>query len=164
MSRSRLRRMIAAFALAMIAGRWASQWTLVAFGPVRVLLVSAAGSVLLSGWDVYSSQARPGCDFDHGRRLVHGRHFSYSVGIGGNVFSIAGGNCNQSGDNRGLAGCDRDSSRCRIRGQPQRCGSGCSGPVGSAFLMLISPLLLSCGPLRSADPAFPCEFTTGFVS
>src|SRR3984957_604406 len=38
-------RFIAAFALAMIAGRWAGQWTLVAFGPVRVLLISAAGSV-----------------------------------------------------------------------------------------------------------------------
>src|SRR3984893_19105101 len=38
--------MIAAFALAMIAGRWASQWTLVAFGPLWVLVVSAAGFVL----------------------------------------------------------------------------------------------------------------------
>src|SRR5260370_16582483 len=38
--------MISIFALAMIAGRWASQWTLNAIGPERVLLISAAGAVL----------------------------------------------------------------------------------------------------------------------
>jgi fucose permease len=37
-------RMISAFALAMIAGRWASQWTLPMMGPTRVLLISAAGA------------------------------------------------------------------------------------------------------------------------
>jgi predicted MFS family arabinose efflux permease len=41
-------RMIAAFALAMMAGRWASQWTLVGCEPMLVLMVSAVGSV--SAW------------------------------------------------------------------------------------------------------------------
>ena len=39
-------RIISTFALAMIIGRWASQWTLGIFGPNRLLLVSTIGAFL----------------------------------------------------------------------------------------------------------------------
>jgi fucose permease len=51
-------KLISTFALAMMAGRWASQWTLSAFGSLRVLLLSAAGAVLcLAG--MYTLRHRP---------------------------------------------------------------------------------------------------------
>ncbi len=51
-------KLISTFALAMMAGRWASQWTLSAFGSLRVLLLSAAGAVLcLAG--MYTLRRRP---------------------------------------------------------------------------------------------------------
>jgi fucose permease len=51
-------KLISTFALAMMAGRWASQWTLSAFGSLRVLLLSAAGAVLcLAG--MYTLRYRP---------------------------------------------------------------------------------------------------------
>ncbi|MGC2402054.1 MAG: MFS transporter, partial [Acidobacteriaceae bacterium] len=39
-------RIISIFALTMIAGRWATQWTLVRFGSLPLLLISAAGAVI----------------------------------------------------------------------------------------------------------------------
>jgi fucose permease len=42
-------RIISVFALAMIAGRWATQWTLVRFGPLLLLLISAVGAAISLG-------------------------------------------------------------------------------------------------------------------
>ncbi len=81
----------------------------------------------LSGWDVHPAQAHAGCHFDHGGGLVHGCHLSDSFGIGRNVLPNSGRNRNQPGDYRRMAGCDRDSSRGRVRGESQRSGSGRAG-------------------------------------
>ena len=37
-------KLISAFAIAMIAGRWATQWTLTSFGPLKLLAASTAGA------------------------------------------------------------------------------------------------------------------------
>ena len=92
-------RMISAFALAMIAGRWSSQWTLSALGPERLLIGERRRVVCVSGWHVRLEKSQFGCRLYFRRGGIYGSDISHGLGIGRHIFPFPGWNRNQPGDN-----------------------------------------------------------------
>jgi fucose permease len=135
-------RMISTFALAMIVGRWASQWTLGAFGPERVLLVSAAGSVLcLAGMFALRKPALVAIS-----TLAAGWFmaaiFPTALGLAGSYFPSLVGTAISLVITGGWLGAIAIPPAVGFIADRHGVARGVLVPVFSASLMLISPLLL----------------------
>jgi fucose permease len=136
-------RMIATFALAMIAGRWASQWTLGALGPERVLLISAAGSLLsLAGMFALRKPALVAIS-----TLAAGWFmaaiFPTALGLAGSYFPSLVGTAISLVITGGWLGAIAIPPAVGFVADRRGVSRGVLVPVFSASLMLISPLLLS---------------------
>lgn len=136
-------RMIAAFALAMIAGRWASQWTLVAFGPLPVLIVSAAGSVLcLAGMFTLRKRILVGISTMAAGWFM-AAIFPTALGLAGSYFPSLVGTAISLVITGGWLGAIAIPPAVGFVANRNGVARGVLVPVGSALLMLISPLLLT---------------------
>jgi fucose permease len=136
-------RFIAAFALAMIAGRWAGQWTLVAFGPVRVLLISAAGSVFcLAGMFTLRKRVLVAISTMAAGWFM-AAIFPTALGLAGTYFPTLVGTAISLVITGGWLGAIAIPPAVGFVANRKGVARGVLVPVGSAFLMLISPLLLA---------------------
>jgi fucose permease len=135
-------RMISIFALAMIAGRWASQWTLNAIGPERVLLISAAGAVLsLAG--MFTLRRRTGVAL---ATLAAGWFmaaiFPTALGLAGRYFPSLVGTAISLVTTGGWLGAIAIPPAVGFVANHRGVARGVLVPVGSALLMLVSPVIL----------------------
>ncbi len=136
-------RMISAFALAMIAGRWASQWTLAALGPQRVLLFSALGSVLfLAGAFTLRHRIAVGIStFAAGGFMA--AIFPTALGLAGTYFPSLVGTAISLVTTGGWLGAIVIAPAVGFVANRRGVARGVLIPVGTASLMLVSPILLS---------------------
>jgi fucose permease len=136
-------RMISAFALAMIAGRWSSQWTLSALGPERLLLVSAAGAVIcLSGMFILRSRVLvPICTFAAGAFMAP--IFPTAVGLAGTYFPSQVGTAISLVTTGGWSGAILIPPTVGFIANRKGVALGVLVPVGTALLMLVSPAVLA---------------------
>lgn len=136
-------RMISAFALAMIAGRWSSQWTLSALGPQRLLLISAAGSVIcLAGMFTLRSRVLVAIStFAAGAFMAP--IFPTALGLAGTYFPSLVGTAISLVTTGGWLGAIVIPPAVGFVANRRGVARGVLIPVGTAFLMLVSPLLLS---------------------
>ena len=136
-------RMISAFALAMIAGRWSSQWTLSLLGPERLLLVSAAGSALcLSG--MFTSRNRvlvAICTFAAGAFMAP--VFPTALGLAGSYFPSSVGTAISLVTTGGWIGAIVFPPAVGFVANKQGVSRGVLIPIGTALLMLVSPAVLA---------------------
>jgi len=136
-------RLIAAFALAMIAGRWVGQWTLVAFGPLRVLLISAAGAVLcLAGMFTLRKRILVAISTMAAGWFM-AAIFPTALGLAGTYFPALVGTAISLVITGGWLGAIAIPPAVGFVANRNGVARGVLVPVGSAFLMLISPLLLA---------------------
>jgi len=136
-------RMIAAFALAMIAGRWAGQWTLVAFGPVRVLIISAAGSVLcLAGMFTLRKRILVAISTMAAGWFM-AAIFPTALGLAGTYFPTLVGTAISLVITGGWLGAIAIPPAVGFVANRNGVARGVLVPVGAALLMLMSPLLLA---------------------
>jgi len=135
-------RMISAFALAMIAGRWSSQWTLSALGPERLLLVSAAGSfVCLGGMFALRNRVLVAIStFAAGAFMA--AIFPTAVGLAGTYFPSLVGTAISLVTTGGWIGAIVFPPAVGFVSNTKGVARGVLIPVGTALLMLISPMLL----------------------
>jgi fucose permease len=136
-------RMVAAFALAMIAGRWASQWTLAALGPQRVLLISALGSVLfLAGAFTLRNRIAVGVStFAAGAFMA--AIFPTALGLAGTYFPSLVGTAISLVTTGGWLGAIVIPPAVGFVANRRGVARGVLIPVGTASLMVVSPILLS---------------------
>jgi fucose permease len=136
-------RLIAAFALAMIAGRWAGQWTLVAFGPVRVLLVSAIGSVIcLAGMFTLRKRVLVAISTMAAGWFM-AAIFPTALGLAGSYFPTLVGTAISLVITGGWLGAIAIPPAVGFVANRNGVRRGVLVPVGAALLMVISPLLLA---------------------
>jgi fucose permease len=135
--------MISAFALAMIAGRWSSQWTLSALGPQRLLLVSAAGSVVcLAGMFTLRNRILVAIStFAAGAFMAP--IFPTALGLAGTYFPSLVGTAISLVTTGGWLGAIAIPPAVGFVANRRGVARGVLIPVGTAFLMLVSPILLS---------------------
>jgi fucose permease len=135
-------RIISIFALAMIAGRWTSQWTLVKFGPQLLLLLSAAGAVISLG-ALYIMR---------GRVLViiaataagwfMAAIFPTALGLAGNYFPSSVGTAISLVTTGGWIGAIAIPPAVGFVADRSGVSRGVLIPVASAFLMIVTPIML----------------------
>jgi fucose permease len=135
-------RMISAFALAMIAGRWATQWTLSGFGPERLLLISAVGSVVcLAG--IYTLRNRLLVALlTLGAGWFMAAIFPTALGLAGSFFPSLVGSAISLVTTGGWLGAIILPPAVGFVAERQGVARGVLVPVGSALLMLLPPILL----------------------
>jgi fucose permease len=135
-------RIISLFALAMIAGRWASQWTLERFGPERVLLLSAAGAlVCLAG--MYGFRRREGIVlFSLGSGWFMAAIFPTALGLAGRYFPSLVGTAISLVTTGGWLGAVIIPPAVGFVAQRRGVARGVLVPIGSAFLMILAPVAL----------------------
>ncbi|MGI8959206.1 MAG: MFS transporter [Bryobacteraceae bacterium] len=133
-------RIISLFALAMIAGRWASQWTLDRFGPERVLLISAAGAVIcLAG--MFGFRARKGIVlFSLGAGWFMAAIFPTALGLAGRYFPTLVGTAISLVTTGGWLGAVVIPPAVGFVADRRGVARGVLVPVGSAFLMVLAPI------------------------
>jgi fucose permease len=135
--------MISAFALAMIAGRWSSQWTLSLLGPERLLLVSAAGAVLcLSGMFTLRNRALVAIStFAAGAFMA--AIFPTALGLAGTYFPSLVGTAISLATTGGWIGAIVFPPAVGFVANKRGVARGVLIPVGTALLMLVSPAVLA---------------------
>ena len=135
-------RMISAFALAMIAGRWSSQWTLSLLGPERLLLVSAAGSaVCLSGIFTLRNRVLVAIStFAAGAFMA--AIFPTALGLAGTYFPSLVGTAISLVTTGGWIGAIVFPPAVGFVANKRGVARGVLIPVGTALLMLVSPAFL----------------------
>jgi fucose permease len=135
-------RIISTFALAMIAGRWSSQWTLVSFGSQRVLLISAAGAVIsLAG--MYTLRSRiltTICALAGGWFMA--AIFPTALGLAGSYYPTSVGTAISLVTTGGWLGAIIIPPAVGFIAERHGVSRGVLMPVGSAALMLLTPILL----------------------
>ena len=136
-------RMISAFALAMIAGRWSSQWTLWLLGPERLLLVSAAGSVVcLSGMFTLRNRVLVAIStFAAGAFMAP--IFPTALGLAGTYFPSLVGTAISLVTTGGWIGAIVFPPAVGFVANKSGVARGVLIPVGTALLMLVSPAVLA---------------------
>ena len=136
-------RMISAFALAMIAGRWSSQWTLSLLGPERLLLVSAAGAVLcLSGMFTLRNRALVAIStFAAGAFMAP--IFPTALGLAGTYFPSLVGTAISLVTTGGWIGAIVFPPAVGFVANKRGVARGVLIPIGTALLMLVSPAVLA---------------------
>lgn len=136
-------RMISAFALAMIAGRWSSQWTLSLLGPERLLLVSAAGSVVcLSGMFTLRNRVLVAIStFAAGAFMAP--IFPTALGLAGTYFPSLVGTAISLVTTGGWIGAIVFPPAVGFVANKSGVARGVLIPVGTALLMLVSPAVLA---------------------
>src|SRR5262249_40765047 len=136
-------RMISAFALAMIAGRWSSQWTLSLLGPERLLLVSAAGAVLcLYGMFTLRNRALVAVStFAAGAFMAS--IFPTALGLAGRYFPSQVGTAISLVTTGGWIGAILIPPTVGFIANRKGVARGVLIPVGTALLMLVSPAVLA---------------------
>jgi len=135
-------RVISAFALAMIAGRWASQWTLAAFGPGRVLLASAAGSVLFLAGAFTLRQKTLVAISTFAAGACMASIFPTALGLAGTYFPTMVGTAISLVTTGGWLGAIVIPPAVGFVANRYGVARGVLIPVATAFLMLVSPILL----------------------
>ena len=135
--------MISIFAVAMIAGRWATQWTLPAFGPERLLLISAAGATLcLAGTFRFRNDA-----LVKASALLAGWFmapiFPTALGLAGTYFPSLVGTAISLVTTGGWLGAIIIPPTVGFVAHRRGVAQALVVPVGSALLMVISPILLA---------------------
>lgn len=135
-------RIISTFALAMIAGRWASQWTLGMLGPELVLLISAAGAVVcLAG--MFTFRGRAGVMlFSIGAGWFMAAIFPTALGLAGRYFPSLVGTAISLVTTGGWLGAVAIPPAVGFVANRRGVARGVLVPVGSAFLMLLAPIAL----------------------
>jgi fucose permease len=135
-------RIISTFALAMIAGRWASQWSLASLGPELVLLISAAGAVVcLAG--MFVLRGRTGVIvFSIGAGWFMAAIFPTALGLAGRYFPSLVGTAISLVTTGGWLGAIVVPPAVGFVAQRRGVARGVLVPIGSAFLMLIAPIAL----------------------
>jgi fucose permease len=135
-------RIISIFALAMIAGRWASQWTLGRFGPELVLLISAAGAVVcLAGMFTFNGRAGVML-FSIGAGWFMAAIFPTALGLAGRYFPSLIGTAISLVTTGGWLGAVAIPPAVGFVANRLGVARGVLVPVGSAFLMLLAPIAL----------------------
>jgi fucose permease len=135
-------RIISIFALAMIAGRWTSQWTLIKFGPQLLLLLSAAGAVISLG-ALYVLRGRAmiilaACAAGWFMAAI----FPTALGLAGNFFPSSVGTAISLVTTGGWIGAIAIPPAVGFVADRSGVSRGVLIPVASAFLMIITPILL----------------------
>jgi fucose permease len=135
--------MISVFALAMIAGRWATQWTLSALGPQKLLLASAAGSVIfLAG--MFTLRSRPLIVIAAlGAGFSMAAIFPTALGLAGRYFPSLVGTAISLVTTGGWLGAIAIPPAVGFVANRKGVTRGVLIPVGTAALMLVSPIFLS---------------------
>jgi fucose permease len=135
-------RIISTFALAMIAGRWASQWTLGSLGPELVLLISAAGAVVcLAGMFIYGGRAGVML-FSIGAGWFMAAIFPTALGLAGRYFPSLVGTAISLVTTGGWLGAIVIPPAVGFVAQRRGVARGVLVPIGSAALMVIAPIAL----------------------
>jgi fucose permease len=135
-------RIISIFALAMIAGRWATQWTLVKFGPLLLLLISAAGAVI-SLAALYVIRGRiPVIVAALAGGWFMAAIFPTALGLAGSYFPISVGTAISLVTTGGWIGAIAVPPAVGFVADRFGVSRGLLIPVGAALLMLITPVLL----------------------
>jgi fucose permease len=135
-------RIISIFALAMIAGRWASQWTLVKFGPLLLLLISAAGAVI-SLAALYVIRGRiPVIVAALAGGWFMAAIFPTALGLAGSYFPLSVGTAISLVTTGGWIGAIAVPPAVGFVADRFGVSRGLLIPVGAALLMLITPVLL----------------------
>jgi fucose permease len=135
-------RMISAFAVAMIAGRWAAQWTLSKFGSEQVLLLSAAGSVLcLAGMFTLRNRVVV-AGLTLGAGWFMAAIFPTALGLAGSFFPTLVGTAISLVTTGGWLGAIVLPPAVGYVAERHGVSRGVLVPVGSALLMLVPPILL----------------------
>lgn len=135
-------KVISAFALAMIAGRWASQWILRSFAPELVLLISAAGSVVcLAGMFLFRARAGPML-FSIGAGWFMAAIFPTALGLAGRYFPSLVGTAISLVTTGGWLGAIVIPPTVGFVAQRRGVTRGVLVPVASALLMVITPIPL----------------------
>jgi fucose permease len=134
--------LISTFALAMIAGRWATQWTLGGFGPLRILLLSAAGAVVcLAG--MYSLRKHSLVIlFSLGAGWCMAAIFPTALGLAGRYYPSSVGTAISLATTGGWLGAILVSPAVGFVADRRGIRRGIFIPVGSAFLMFFAILFL----------------------
>jgi fucose permease len=135
-------RVISLFALAMIVGRWASQWTLNRFGPERVLLISAAGAVVcLAG--MFGLRRREGVAlFSLGAGWFMAPIFPTALGLAGRYFPSLVGTAISLVTTGGWLGAIVIPPAVGFVAQRRGVARGVLVPIASALLMVVAPMAL----------------------
>jgi fucose permease len=135
-------RIISIFALAMIAGRWATQWTLVKFGPLLLLLISAAGAVI-SLAALYVIRGRiPVIVAALAGGWFMAAIFPTALGLAGSYFPLSVGTAISLVTTGGWIGAIAVPPAVGFVADRFGVSRGLLIPVGAALLMLITPVLL----------------------
>lgn len=135
-------RIISTFALAMIAGRWATQWTLRSLGPEIVLLVSAVGAFICLAI-MFTVRGRAALIlFSVGAGWFMAAIFPTALGLAGRYFPSLVGTAISLVITGGWLGAIVIPPAVGFVAQRRGVARGVLVPVGSAFLMLIPPIAL----------------------
>jgi fucose permease len=135
-------RIISIFALTMIAGRWATQWTLVKFGPLPLLLMSAAGAVV-SLAALYLIRGRiPVIVAALAGGWFMAAIFPTALGLAGSYFPTSVGTAISLVTTGGWIGAIAIPPAVGFVADRFGVSRGLLIPVGAALLMLITPILL----------------------
>jgi fucose permease len=135
-------RIISIFALTMIAGRWATQWTLVKFGPLLLLVISAAGAVI-SLAALYIIRGRiPVIVAALAGGWFMAAIFPTALGLAGRYFPSSVGTAISLVTTGGWIGAIAIPPAVGFVADRFGVSRGLLIPVGAALLMLITPILL----------------------
>ncbi len=135
-------RIISIFALAMIAGRWTSQWTLITFGPQLLLLLSAAGAVISLG-ALYVIRGRAMVILSASAAgWFMAAIFPTALGLAGNFFPSSVGTAISLVTTGGWIGAIAIPPAVGFVADRSGVSRGVLIPVASAFLMIITPIML----------------------
>jgi fucose permease len=135
-------RIISIFALTMIAGRWATQWTLVKFGPLPLLAISAAGAVI-SLAALYLIRGRiPVIVAALAGGWFMAAIFPTALGLAGSYFPSSVGTAISLVTTGGWIGAIAIPPAVGFVADRFGVSRGLLIPVGAALLMLITPVLL----------------------
>jgi fucose permease len=135
-------RIISIFALAMIAGRWATQWTLVRFGPLPLLLISAAGAVI-SLAALYTIRGRiPVIVAALAGGWFMAAIFPTALGLAGSYFPLSVGTAISLVTTGGWLGAIVIPPAVGFVADRFGVSRGLLIPVGAALLMVMTPVLL----------------------
>jgi fucose permease len=135
-------KLISTFAVAMIAGRWATQWTLQILGPLHMLLLSAGGAVLcLAG--MYTLRRRSLVVLASlGGGWSMAAIFPTALGLAGTYFPSMVGTAISLVTTGGWFGAIVIAPAIGFVAARRGVGRGILISVGSAFLMVCATLLL----------------------
>jgi len=135
-------KMISAFALAMIAGRWASQWTLSALGPERVLLIGAVGAFLCLAAMFTLGNRNLVAIAAVAAGWFMAPIFPTALGLAGTHYPTLVGTAISLVTMGGWLGAIVIPPAVGFVAERHGIARGVLIPVGTAFLMLVSPILL----------------------